>query len=134
MGNAGPARRAKTKPHRSGRERKGWIILTGGICLLAMFISLAMAMDFTTLLSFHASSKREIQSAKLAPARTGVIVLETGDNRCEFRKFDNDTGRMIVEKIQRCNETLKLDRHGVPVPMGTVHRLDAISKSIGNAH
>ena len=43
--------------------------------------------------------------------------------------FNNDTGR-LVEVSKPCEkDNVRLDDKGVPMPMGTVHRLDAISKS-----
>ena len=93
---------------------------------------MAITTDFTTLWFSHRSSNRE-PSANSEVARTGTIVMQTDENRCEFRKFDNDSGRMIVESVERCNNTVILDQHGVPVPLGTIHRLDAIGKSFGNA-
>jgi hypothetical protein len=102
--------------------------------MLAVFILMAMSTDFATLLSLQASSKGEIQSTDTPGARSGIIVLETDHNRCVLSKFDNDNGRTI-DDTERCNNTMPLDGHGVPVPTGTIHRLDAISKSFsGNAH
>jgi hypothetical protein len=43
------------------------------------------------------------------------------------RVFDNQTGRIRPAR-EPCDEAV-LDRGGVPVPSGTIHRLDAISKS-----
>jgi hypothetical protein len=132
--DVGQSRSAKPKHDRFRHRWKGWVILTGCFCIVAMFILLAMTTDFTTLLFSHASSEREMQSANSEAARTGTIVVQTGENRCEFRKFDNGNGRMIVEDMKSCDDSVILDSYGVPVPMGTVHRLNAISKSFGSAH
>lgn len=43
-------------------------------------------------------------------------------------KFDNRTGRTI-ENERHCENTTTLDAQGIPVPEGTIHRLDSISKS-----
>jgi hypothetical protein len=49
-------------------------------------------------------------------------------------KFDNDSGRTI-DNIKRCEDNVVLDAKNIPVPVGTLHRLDAISKSFsGSAH
>jgi hypothetical protein len=61
--------------------------------------------------------------------RTANIVLEAAAGRCRQMAFNNETGR-IVEVPGRCEkEDVRLDHKGVPMPMGTVRRLDAISKS-----
>ena len=54
--------------------------------------------------------------------------MQTDENKCELMKFDNETGRTI-ENTARCRNDVTMDAHGAPVPVGTVHRLDAISKS-----
>jgi hypothetical protein len=43
-------------------------------------------------------------------------------------KFDNTDGRLI-ENLKPCEKDLRFDERGRAMPMGTVHRLDAISKS-----
>ena len=58
----------------------------------------------------------------------GSIVVQSGQDACVILKFDNSTGR-IIDSSQHCHSTVVLDAHGTPVPMGTVHRLDSISKS-----
>jgi hypothetical protein len=130
----GQGRSAKPKHDRFHHRWKGWVILTGCFCIVAVFTLLAMTTDFTTLLFSRASSEKEMRSANSEATRNGTIVVQTGENRCEFRKFDNGSGRIIVENTKSCNDPVILDSYGVPVPMGTVHRLNAISKSFGNAH
>ena len=61
-------------------------------------------------------------------SRTGKIVLQTNPDQCELMKFDNDTGR-VIEGLKPCDNNVILDEHGRPLPMGTIHRLDAISRS-----
>jgi hypothetical protein len=126
---------AKTMRRRIQRRRKHWAITIGCFCMLAVFISLAMTTDVTTVWFFHASSEGQKQSADAeAGARTGTVMLQTDENRCEVLKFDNDSGR-AVDRARRCDKNVTFDARGVPVPLGTVHRLDAISKSfLGNAH
>lgn len=55
-------------------------------------------------------------------------MRESDQDQCQLMKFDNDTGRMI-DGSANCHGDVVLDAHGVPVPMGTVHRLDSIRKS-----
>ncbi len=43
-------------------------------------------------------------------------------------KFDNDSGRPIGQ-FKPCDTADILDANGVPMPTGTIRRLDAISKS-----
>jgi hypothetical protein len=124
----------KAKHHRFRHEWKGWTILIGCLCVLAVFILLAMTTDFMTSFYSHRSAKNEMKTTDSKSMYSGAIVLEKSENQCEFRQFDNESGRMIVDIIKRCKAPDVLDSHGVPRPMGTIHRLDAISRSFGGAH
>ena len=59
---------------------------------------------------------------------TGKIVLQTDPDQCAQMKFDNANGQLI-EHLKPCEKDIRFDEHGRAMPMGTVHRLDAISKS-----
>ena len=68
------------------------------------------------------------RSANLQDVTVGAIVLQTDDQRCQRMTFDNSTGRAL-DAFKPCENLERRDASGVPVPMGTMHRLDAISKS-----
>jgi hypothetical protein len=68
------------------------------------------------------------RSANLQDVTVGAIVLQTDDQRCQRMTFDNSTGRAL-DAFKPCEKPELLDANGVPVPTGTMHRLDAISKS-----
>jgi hypothetical protein len=55
-------------------------------------------------------------------------VLQTSPDQCAEMKFDNTDGR-FVDGLKPCDDQIKFDQHGRPIPMGTIHRLDAISRS-----
>jgi hypothetical protein len=59
--------------------------------------------------------------------RTAKITNDSDGKGCWQQIFDNQTGRM-VRTPQPCEATV-YDSKGAPVPVGTIHRLDAISKS-----
>ena len=69
-----------------------------------------------------------LNTADVEDPQIGTLTLQRDENKCELMKFDNETGRTI-ENIARCRNDVTMDAHGAPVPVGTVHRLDAISKS-----
>jgi hypothetical protein len=56
-----------------------------------------------------------------------VFIDTTGNGDCQQEVFDNQTGRMTRLR-QPCDDTAQ-DANGIPIPKGTIHRLDAISKS-----
>jgi hypothetical protein len=67
-----------------------------------------------------------------ATDQTGIIARQVGNQQCTVAHFDNATGR--TTEASGCTNEIVLDAHGIPVPIGTIHRLDAISKSFsGNA-
>jgi hypothetical protein len=59
--------------------------------------------------------------------RTAKITKDFDGKGCSQQVFDNQTGRMRQSQLP-CEATV-LDSNGMPVPVGTIHRLDAISKS-----
>ncbi len=59
--------------------------------------------------------------------RTAKITKDLDGKGCSQQVFDNQTGRMRQSQLP-CEATA-FDSNGVPVPVGTIHRLDAISKS-----
>ena len=61
-------------------------------------------------------------------SRTGKIILQTNPDQCAEMKFDNANGQ-FADDLKPCDNQIKFDEHGRPIPMGTIHRLDAISRS-----
>jgi hypothetical protein len=59
--------------------------------------------------------------------RTAKITQDLVGKGCSQQVFDNQTGRMRQSQLP-CEATT-FDSNGIPVPVGTIHRLDAISKS-----
>jgi len=70
----------------------------------------------------------DAQAANTTDVGVGSISQQTDKGRCELVKFDNYSGRTI-EYSQHCETNVVRDAHGTPVPVGTVRRLDSISKS-----
>jgi hypothetical protein len=119
-------RAVKKVRRQSQLKRKRSVVLVSCFCVLVTFIALATSNLTLSWLSQTFSATRS-QTADSETARIGAIVVQTDHNQCE-RKFDNYTGR-AVEDSQTCTNNITLDAHGFPIPKGTVHRLDAISKS-----
>jgi hypothetical protein len=59
--------------------------------------------------------------------RTAKITTNSDGNGCWQKVFDNQTGR--VQQSRKPCEAAAYDINGAPAPIGTIHRLDAISKS-----
>jgi hypothetical protein len=130
--HADPVQSARITKRQVRRRRKRWAISLSCLGIIAAFVVLTATFNFQGLL-IHALSE-ETQSANSEMTRTGSVVLQDDDGQCVLMKFDNDTGRTI-EHVKHCDNTVVRDAQGVPVPAGTIHRLDAISKSfLANDH
>ena len=60
--------------------------------------------------------------------RTANIVLNEGTKDCQLKSFDNTTGR-ISDAHKPCPDETTSDIGRNPAPQGTLHTMDAISKS-----
>jgi hypothetical protein len=93
---------------------------------LGLGLLLATKRDLPALMLARASPEHAV--AATIEARTASIVLEPQGGRCRDLIFNNDTGE-IAETAKPCVVSVAADDKGVPLPVGTVRRLDAISKS-----
>lgn len=62
------------------------------------------------------------------PSSVATIVLHSSTSGCQQRSFNNRTGQ-ISDQTSSCHNDVVLDAKGVPVPTGTIHTLNSISKS-----
>jgi hypothetical protein len=111
---------------RLARRRQDIIIslfFAGGV-----IAALALVAEFGLSWVSRPISGAALNTADIEDPQIGTLTVQTDENKCELMKFDNETGRTI-ENTARCRNDVTMDAHGAPVPVGTVHRLDAISKS-----
>jgi hypothetical protein len=116
---------AKTARLRAVRKSKRWYILVtvAAVCTVVIYLNSRFGV-------FQAQSMAEpsAPASEVKEIRTGKIVLQTDPDQCAQMKFDNTDGRLI-ENLKPCEKDIRFDARGRAMPMGTVHRLDAISKS-----
>jgi hypothetical protein len=62
------------------------------------------------------------------PNSVATIVVHSSTSGCQQRSFNNQTGQ-ISDQTSSCHNDVVLDAKGMPVPTGTVHTLNSISKS-----
>lgn len=103
-------------------------ILAASFSIFVLFVFAAITVRSAMVWFSQASLDREMQSAIPEATHTGTIIVQEPRERCKQMKFDNDNGRTI-EQFKPCDNAGILDANGVPVPVGTIRRLDAISKS-----
>ena len=99
---------------------RDWATLLVSLCVIGMIGILGVTHYATTLFSHVVS-----ESPPEANPRTAAIVVESDPEHCRQLTFDNDTGQF--SKVSR-----PCDQQNAPdavEPVGTIRRLDAISKS-----
>jgi hypothetical protein len=62
------------------------------------------------------------------PNSVATIILRSNSSGCQQRSFNNQTGQ-ISEQTSPCHNDVVLDAKGMPIPAGTIHTLNSISKS-----
>lgn len=119
---------------RSPRTRSRWYILFSSFFTCAA-IGLLVATSNSTLpwLTHGAYFGDQSSSTNSQDSQAGTVVVQSGQDACDILKFDNNTGRTI-DSSQHCHSSVVRDARGTPVPMGTVHRLNSISRSFLGSH
>lgn len=121
--------RVKSSALRQSRSReRRWSSVIGCIWVFAAIITVG---DFVGAMVYRSSPDSAAPAADAAAMHIGNIVQDRGAQHCALAKFDNDTGRTF-EGSQHCENIVVLDSRGAPVPLGTVHRLESISKSFSS--
>jgi hypothetical protein len=126
--HTGHGHNSKAKRGRKRFARGRHDIVIGLLLASGMVAALAIVAELGVPWLSRPTSNAALNTADIEDLQIGTLTLQTDGNECELMKFDNETGRAI-ENTARCRKDVTLDAHGAPVPMGTVHRLDAISKS-----
>ena len=122
--------RKSATEHRPRTPRGYWAIVIisfgfmGGIALLLGTFSFSELVGSTDLTTQSVSQSPGDQT------HTGKIILHMAAGECRQMRFDNSSGRFDADLA--CDEKIILDKHGVPIPLGTQHRIDAISKSFSS--
>jgi hypothetical protein len=93
----------------------GFLLMVAAVALLATSAEYPMSPHTTEVIS-----NNNLRTAKVASS-------SIDDKHCREQVFDNQTGR-ITRSEQPC-DTNAFDSNSVMAPLGTIHRLDAISKS-----
>ena len=104
-----------------------------GIWLIVSFLPIALLLFSLLLIPQFQLSNATDRSRSTTDAgtdRTADLVLHRDAKLCEHKIFDNRTGR-ISDAATPCTEDGLVDAQGLPVPTGTAHTLNAISKSFG---
>ena len=95
-----------------------------------IFISASAAVGMAALAYFSAATflkRPAVTRAELAEQLPTGTIADGDIEFCKRLRFDDD-GR-VFQDVVPCDQSSMRDARGQPVPVGTVRRLDAISKS-----
>ena len=110
---------ASQKHRRLAKMSLGVFAVGGLIAVVAVF-----AIGFSTA----PAPVVENGTSRADPNNVATIVMRSSTNGCQQRSFNNQTGQ-ISDQTSPCHNDVVLDAKGVPIPAGTIHTLNSISKS-----
>lgn len=96
------------------------IIAVGGLIAAVAMVAMVF-IPAPTSIAENAASRAD-------PNSVGTIVLRSGSSGCQQKSFNNQTGQ-IFDQPSSCHNDVALDANGIPIPSGTIHTLNSISKS-----
>ena len=120
---------AKPAPMRKagvGQKRKRLAKMSLGV--FAVGASIAVVAAFAVVFSTAPAPVLENGASRIDPNSVATIVMRSGTNGCQQKSFNNQTGQ-ISDQTSPCPNDVVLDAKGVPIPTGTIHTLNSISKS-----
>ncbi len=120
---------APTRPRSVGQptqDRRRALLVGCGMLVMAA-VTAAAIVEAEIRMSGLSNSPERAMATSGVDIRTAKITTVSDGHECSQQVFDNQTGRMSRSE-QPC-ETTTYDANGVPLSIGTKHRLDAISKS-----
>jgi hypothetical protein len=126
-GLSGVVPKRTPRPHRAHLKRQRQRAFTFSLFAIAAIGGLVVMTIFWASAPAPKLSDASPPELVAREAQIGTIEIHDGVGRCQQVKFDNERGTTI-DNPGPCPKPV-LDARGVPVPQGTIHRLDAISKS-----
>lgn len=122
-----PAVKAALVRKTAARQKRGRLAkMCFGVGAVAVLIAVATVL--ATLFSTAQSPIVETTRSGAEPNTAGTIVLHSGTSACQQKTFNNQTGQ-ISDLPSPCHSDVVVDAKGVPIPAGTLHTINSISKS-----
>ena len=110
------AKRVRNRALSAGEGRRAIIVVAAltGLFLLAAFVTVGSFFSFTDPQVMNSVSKvtpLPRTEGGEAASRVGSVVMETDKRgRCEERRFDNRTGKMVSANYVNCDARLEPER------------------------
>jgi hypothetical protein len=128
LNHGSPGHNSKARYGRKRFARKRQDVVISFLFVSGMVVALAIVAELGLPWLSRPTASAALNTADVENSQIGTLTLQTDGNECQLMKFDNETGRTI-ENTARCRKDVTMDAHDTLVPVGTVHRLDAISRS-----
>jgi len=112
-----------TRPYKM--QFREWAALLLSFCVIGIIGLLALTHVSATLFS-HLVSRTSMGETR---PQTAAIVLQTDPDHCRQFTFDNDSGQIRGGEGGPCDSEFDPTTSPISKPVGTMRRLDAISKS-----
>ena len=113
---------------KSGARQKRGRLAKMSLGVFAVGTLIAVVAVFAIGFNTAPAPVAENGASRAEPNSAGTIVLHSSASGCQQRSFNNQTGQ-ISDQTSPCANDVVLDARGMPMPTGTVHTLNSISKS-----
>jgi hypothetical protein len=113
---------------RAGASQKRRRLVKMSLGVISIGALIAAVAVFAIVSGTAPSPVAENAAARSEPNSVATIVLRSDAGGCHQKVFNNQTGQ-ISDQSSRCQNEVALDANGMPIPAGTIHTLNSISKS-----
>ena len=122
-----PSEATPTRLRSAAARAQGGNVLIISCVFLALMGIMAWVATELSMTSKSSKSSLAIGATPHIELQVAKITSDPDGKGCFQQQFDNKTGR--VTRLQEPCETVARDNNGISVPVGTIRRLDAISKA-----
>jgi hypothetical protein len=122
--SASAAKPAPMRKAGAGQKRRRLAKMSLGVFAVGASIAVVAVLA----IGFSTAPAPVVENAASDPNAVATIVMHSSTSGCQQRSFNNQTGQ-ISEQTSSCHNDVVLDAKGMPVPTGTIHTLNSISKS-----
>jgi len=113
---------------KAGASRKRGRLVKMCFGVISVGVLIAAVAAFALVFGTTPSPVAENAAPRVEPNSVATIVLHSNAGGCQQKSFNNQTGQ-ISAQTSLCQNEVALDANGMPIPAGTIHTLNSISKS-----
>jgi hypothetical protein len=110
----------------AGKTRNRLAKMCFGVISVASLI--AVIAVFATIFGTAPSAVVDTTASRAQPSTVATIIIHSRTTDCQQKSFSNETGQ-FSDRSSPCQSDVVVDAKGAPIPTGTIHTLNSISKS-----